>query len=231
MCTGLHTKCPLFFPDFTTTWTVSPICEKCSNIKFHENPSRSRTVPCGQTDGQTDMSKLTAACRKFANAHKNEKYSCRWIRCFHFGSGTHPNRYAMRLDRLSERATYPLHSPPPSAHWAWYWGLSQGVVIQPSICPATSINCPSYERSELCNRMSYTPEGTYMLRQRIHLQNRGYRTQNLSRDRSHVAQGKQKQAAGQSAAQWRCGQQHADRTWKQRPHQLLKLFAVYSYYR
>jgi hypothetical protein len=132
----------------------------------------------------------------------------------------------MRLDRLSERATYPLHRSPLSAQWAWYWGLSQWDVIKPSILPATSINRPSYERGKPRNRVTYTPEGTYMFRQRIHLQNRGYRIQNLSRDRSHVAQGRQKQAAGQRVAQWRCGQQHADCTRKQRPHQLLKLFTV-----
>jgi len=32
------------------------ILEKYSNIKFYENPSSgSRVVPCGQTDGKTDM--------------------------------------------------------------------------------------------------------------------------------------------------------------------------------
>jgi len=55
---------------------------KILNIKFHENPSSvSRVVPCGQTDGQTDMNNVTAACRKFANAPTNEKYSCRRLRC------------------------------------------------------------------------------------------------------------------------------------------------------
>jgi len=36
------------------------ILEKYSDIKFHENPpSGSRVVPCGRTDGQSDMTKLT----------------------------------------------------------------------------------------------------------------------------------------------------------------------------
>jgi hypothetical protein len=31
------------------------IFEKCSNTKFHENPSRGgQVVPCGQTDGEKD---------------------------------------------------------------------------------------------------------------------------------------------------------------------------------
>jgi hypothetical protein len=38
-------------------------------MKFHENPSSgSRVVPCGQTDGRTDMKKLIVAFRKFENA-------------------------------------------------------------------------------------------------------------------------------------------------------------------
>ena len=38
-----------------------------SHIKFHQNPSSgSRVVPCGRTEGQTDMTKLTVAFRNFA---------------------------------------------------------------------------------------------------------------------------------------------------------------------
>jgi hypothetical protein len=48
------------------------IFEKNSNIKFHQNPSSgSRVVRCGRTDGETDMTKLLAAFRNFANAHKS----------------------------------------------------------------------------------------------------------------------------------------------------------------
>jgi hypothetical protein len=57
------------------------VSEKCSNIKFHENQSsRSRVVPCGQTDGQkdrqtdrqADMKKLILAFRNFANSPKKK---------------------------------------------------------------------------------------------------------------------------------------------------------------
>jgi len=58
------------------------ILEKCSNIKFHSNPSNgSRVIPCGDTDEQTDgltdrrsdKTKLKVAFRNFANAPRNVK--------------------------------------------------------------------------------------------------------------------------------------------------------------
>jgi len=49
---------------------------KCSNIKFHENPSSgSRVVQCGWKDGRTDMAKVTVAFRNFADAPKNTNRS------------------------------------------------------------------------------------------------------------------------------------------------------------
>jgi len=49
--------------------------EKYSNIKFHENRSSdSLIVPCGQTDGRTDMTKLIDSFRNFAKAPKNVSY-------------------------------------------------------------------------------------------------------------------------------------------------------------
>ena len=47
------------------------IFEKYSNIKFHENSSFSMQED-EQTDRQTDMSKLIAAFRSFANEHRQE---------------------------------------------------------------------------------------------------------------------------------------------------------------
>jgi hypothetical protein len=47
------------------------IFEEGSNIQFHKNPSSGiRVVPRGQTDEQTDMTKLIVASRNFANAPK-----------------------------------------------------------------------------------------------------------------------------------------------------------------
>jgi hypothetical protein len=46
--------------------------EKYPNIKFRENPFiRNRVGPCGQTDKQTDMTKLIVAFCKFAKVAKN----------------------------------------------------------------------------------------------------------------------------------------------------------------
>ena len=48
------------------------IFEKDSNVKFHESSTNdNRNVPCGRTDRQTDVTKLTVAFRNFANAPKN----------------------------------------------------------------------------------------------------------------------------------------------------------------
>ena len=46
--------------------------EEFSNSKLFDNPSSgSQVVPCGQTDGRTDMTKLRVAFRNFVNAPKN----------------------------------------------------------------------------------------------------------------------------------------------------------------
>ena len=67
-------KVPLFLSDFNETWIFSTgIRKKSSNIKFNQNPSNeSRVVPCGRTDGRTDM-KLIVASRNSTNAPKTDK--------------------------------------------------------------------------------------------------------------------------------------------------------------
>jgi hypothetical protein len=68
----LQVKFPLFLSGFNETLIFSTDFRKISNIKFHQSPSSwSRVVPCGRTDGHTDMTKLTIAFRNFANAPKN----------------------------------------------------------------------------------------------------------------------------------------------------------------
>jgi hypothetical protein len=56
------------------------IVEKYSNNEANENPSsRCRAVPCGQTDGRTDMTKLTASFRKFSKSPVKNKNSAQRI--------------------------------------------------------------------------------------------------------------------------------------------------------
>jgi hypothetical protein len=52
--------------------------EKCSNTKFHENPSSgSRVFPGGRADGRTDMTRLIVAFRHFAKTRKKIQKSLR----------------------------------------------------------------------------------------------------------------------------------------------------------
>ena len=65
---GLHVKYPLFLSDFNGTSFCSTDFRNINN-KFRENPScGSPVVPWGQTDRQTDMTKLRVTFRNFANA-------------------------------------------------------------------------------------------------------------------------------------------------------------------
>ena len=46
--------------------------KESTDTKFHQNPSNgSQVVPCGRSDGQADVTKLTIAFRNFANAFNN----------------------------------------------------------------------------------------------------------------------------------------------------------------
>jgi len=56
------------------------IFEKYSHFKIHENSSSgTRVVSCGQTDRQTDMTKLIVAFSQFANASKNSSFCPQYI--------------------------------------------------------------------------------------------------------------------------------------------------------
>ena len=78
MYIGLHVKYPLFLSDCNETWNENwQIFEKYWSIKFHENLcSGSLVVLCGwmggQTDRQTDMTKLIVAFSNLMNSPKNE---------------------------------------------------------------------------------------------------------------------------------------------------------------
>jgi hypothetical protein len=49
------------------------VFEKISYTKFQQNPSGgSRVVPCGWTEGRTDVTKLTVAFCNFAKAPENK---------------------------------------------------------------------------------------------------------------------------------------------------------------
>jgi hypothetical protein len=50
------------------------IFEKYSKVKINHNPSSGGgVVPCLQTDGRTDITKLKVAFRSFTNAPKNRR--------------------------------------------------------------------------------------------------------------------------------------------------------------
>jgi hypothetical protein len=58
--------------------------KKPLNIKFHQNPSSgSRVVPCGRTDGQTEITKLIVTFRNFVNVLENCSYIKAAIRNFY----------------------------------------------------------------------------------------------------------------------------------------------------
>jgi hypothetical protein len=76
MAFGLHVKYLLILSDFNETSIFCTDLKKSSNIKFHKNWfGGSRIVPCGGTD----MTKVTAAFRNFANASKNSTWNANYV--------------------------------------------------------------------------------------------------------------------------------------------------------
>ena len=72
--------------------------EKTLYIKFNQNPSR--VVPCGRTEGQTDM-KIIVAFRSFANAPKNRAVNGVW-RNNHCCSESHTMQIIVRCGQNTE---------------------------------------------------------------------------------------------------------------------------------
>jgi hypothetical protein len=72
MYVGFHVKYPLFLSDFNDAFSRQ-IFEKYSNTTLQDNALRgSQVVPCGRTDGQTDMTKLTVALRNLRTCLQNQ---------------------------------------------------------------------------------------------------------------------------------------------------------------
>jgi hypothetical protein len=72
MYIGLHVKYPLFLSDFNKNLKyLERFSKNTDTYNFMKiRPSGSRVLPCGRTDGQTDMMKLIVACRNFAKVPK-----------------------------------------------------------------------------------------------------------------------------------------------------------------
>jgi hypothetical protein len=73
--------------DFNELGISGKTSEKYSHIKFNENSfNGSRFVPCGQTDGRTDMKKLVVAFRNFSDSPKIDDVSDKLV-LFTFSGG------------------------------------------------------------------------------------------------------------------------------------------------
>jgi hypothetical protein len=74
MSKRLHIKYPLFLSNFSETWAfLGRFFKKSSSIKFYKTSSSgNRVVPCGQTDRETEMTKLIVAFGNFINAPKKD---------------------------------------------------------------------------------------------------------------------------------------------------------------
>jgi hypothetical protein len=71
-----HVNCPIRLFDFNKIWNSEQIFIQAFNLKLHRNPSSgSRADVCRQTDGRTDMTRVTGASRDYANASKNTRNS------------------------------------------------------------------------------------------------------------------------------------------------------------
>ena len=82
MYIGLHVKYRYSWPIVMELEFSRQILENTQVFNSNENPSfGSRVVACGQTDGRTDMAKLTVAFRNFANSPKNVRKPITFAAC------------------------------------------------------------------------------------------------------------------------------------------------------
>jgi len=84
--------------------------------KIFQKPSVEADLPCGRTDGLTDMTKLIVAVRNFANAPKNRSRRTRHeheVTKLHGGQSLMRNRYLIStLRNLPPFNTYTLMAVP-----------------------------------------------------------------------------------------------------------------------
>jgi len=71
---ALRVESPLFLPDFNETWNFLTDFRKIRTSSFMKIHSVGAEIfhTDRRTDGRTDMTKIIAAFRNFANAPKNE---------------------------------------------------------------------------------------------------------------------------------------------------------------
>jgi hypothetical protein len=72
---GLHIKYPLLLFDFNFLYRFSKNAQISNSTKIRS--SGSRVVPCGQTEGRTDITRLKVDFRNFVNRPKNWGIKCR----------------------------------------------------------------------------------------------------------------------------------------------------------
>jgi hypothetical protein len=77
----IHAQYPLFSSDFNETSIFSTDFFKCSNTKFHENPTSGAEL--FHADEQTDKATLTAAFHNFENARKNSTFLPQSVFCIY----------------------------------------------------------------------------------------------------------------------------------------------------
>ena len=143
--------------------------EKCSNIKYHKYlSSGSRVVPCGQTDGRTDISKRIAVFRNFANALKkspltsyNKKVAV-WQNFYLYtkseqilmGSySTSTGKWLLTVGKISLSSTSGWSSPRGQRMTAQKTGILSNIVLTPWSLARNLCFCSTYLWEKLWIRL------------------------------------------------------------------------------